>query len=130
VIGKSDRPRWFEMIHGSVVHDLVRKTGEISVHVISAEPGENAASQPPPARQRHEPFNPVPYLVSAALTAAALGFGELIVNFIGAQSVSLVFLMAVLGSAIVWGLWPSCRYEPAAARWACSALTVMHLDRC
>src|SRR5689334_11121176 len=37
VIGKSDRPRWFEMLHSSVVHDLVRKTGPISVHVISAE---------------------------------------------------------------------------------------------
>ena len=33
VIGKSERPRWFEMVHGSVVHDLVRKTGPISVHV-------------------------------------------------------------------------------------------------
>ena len=107
VIGKSDRPRWFEMIHGSVVHDLVRKTGEISVHVISAGSGENATPQPQPVHQRREPFNPEPYLGSAALTAAALGFGELIVNFIGAQSVSLVFLMAVLGSAIAWGLWPA-----------------------
>ena len=40
VIGKSDRSRWFEMMHGSVVHDLVRKTGPISVHVISAEADE------------------------------------------------------------------------------------------
>ena len=40
VIGKSDRPRWFEMVHGSVVHDLVRRTGQISVHVISADDGE------------------------------------------------------------------------------------------
>ena len=43
VIGKSDRSRWFEMIHGSVVHDLVRKTGSISVHVISAEADETAS---------------------------------------------------------------------------------------
>jgi len=34
VIGKSSRSRWFEMVHGSVVHELVRKTGQISVHVI------------------------------------------------------------------------------------------------
>src|SRR5215475_13989983 len=37
VIGKSSRSRWFEMVHGSVVHELVRKTGAISVHVISAD---------------------------------------------------------------------------------------------
>src|SRR5580704_2842709 len=29
VIGKSARTRWFEIIHGSVVHDLVRRSGNI-----------------------------------------------------------------------------------------------------
>jgi len=107
VIGKSDRPRWFEMFHGSVVHDLVRKTGQISVHVISAEAIQDGPSKPQPARKPVIPFEPMPYLGSAAVVAVALGVGELIVNFIGPQSVSLVFLMAVLGSAIAWGLWPA-----------------------
>jgi two-component system sensor histidine kinase KdpD len=38
--------------------------------------------------------------------ALALGIGSLIERFIGLQSISLVFLMAVLASAILWGLWP------------------------
>src|SRR6202048_4089998 len=33
VVGKSARSRWFEILHGSVVHELVRKSGNISVHV-------------------------------------------------------------------------------------------------
>ncbi|MFX5547080.1 universal stress protein, partial [Acinetobacter baumannii] len=37
VIGKSMRSRWFELLRGSVVHDLVRRTGNISVHVIAGE---------------------------------------------------------------------------------------------
>src|SRR5215471_7770186 len=37
VIGKSTRPRWFELLHGSVVHDLVRRGGNITVHVIAGE---------------------------------------------------------------------------------------------
>src|ERR1700756_2826952 len=37
VIGKSARTRWFEILHGSVVHDLVRRSGNISVHVIARE---------------------------------------------------------------------------------------------
>lgn len=107
VIGKSDRPRWFEMVHGSVVHDLVRRSGPISVHVISAEepdplPPKSVATDPRP-----EPFSPMPYLGSAVAVAVALGVGELIERFIGLQSISLVFLMAVLGSAIAWGLLPS-----------------------
>src|SRR5580658_6683314 len=35
VIGKSGRSRWFEILHGSVVHDLVRKAGSISIHVMA-----------------------------------------------------------------------------------------------
>src|SRR4030081_2832907 len=35
VIGKSSRSRWFEILHGSVVHDLVGRSGNISVHVIA-----------------------------------------------------------------------------------------------
>ena len=107
VIGKSDRPRWFEMLHGSVVHDLVRETGSISVHVISAEAGDAPPPLSPASRARPEPLDPLAYAGSAGATLAALGIGELISRFIGFQSVSLVFLMAVLASAIAWGLWPS-----------------------
>ena len=37
IIGKSTRSRWFEILHGSVVHDLVRRSGNISVHVIAGD---------------------------------------------------------------------------------------------
>ncbi|HWE16216.1 MAG TPA: universal stress protein, partial [Hyphomicrobiaceae bacterium] len=37
IVGKSTRSRWFEVVHGSVVHDLVRRAGNISVHVIAGE---------------------------------------------------------------------------------------------
>jgi two-component system, OmpR family, sensor histidine kinase KdpD len=108
VIGKSSRPRWFEMLYGSVVHDLVRRSGSISVHVISAEAGEPVSAGAAVAtRRRAEPFNVWPYAGSAGAVALALGIGEVIGNFVGVQSVSLVFLMAVLGAAIGGGLWPS-----------------------
>jgi len=107
VIGKSDRSRWFEILRGSVVHELVRKAGSISVHVISAEEGEPVPPKSVATRPRHEPFHPLPYIGSIAAVGLALGIAALIERFIGLQSISLVFLMAVLASAIVWGLWPS-----------------------
>src|SRR5437016_2531557 len=45
IVGKSTRSRWFEILHGSVVHELVRRSGNISVHVIA---GEQLARDPPP----------------------------------------------------------------------------------
>ena len=47
VIGKSARTRWFEILHGSVVHDLVRRSGNISVHVIA---GDAIAGEPIPKK--------------------------------------------------------------------------------
>ena len=37
IVGKSSRSRWFELLHGSVVRDLLRACGNISVHVIAGE---------------------------------------------------------------------------------------------
>src|ERR1700709_2329376 len=37
VIGNSTRSRWFEILRGSVVHDLVRRSGNITVHVIAGD---------------------------------------------------------------------------------------------
>jgi len=37
IIGKSTRSWWFELMRGSVVHDLVRRAGNISVNVIAGD---------------------------------------------------------------------------------------------
>jgi two-component system sensor histidine kinase KdpD len=47
------------------------------------------------------------YLGSTGAVALALGIGLLLKHFIAVQSISLLFLTAVLAAAIVWGLWPS-----------------------
>src|SRR6201998_625522 len=107
VIGKSDRSRWFEMIHGSVVHELVRKTGQISVHVISADDSEPVPPKSVQTRPKLEPIRIEPYLGTACAVAVALGVGELLSRVIDVHNVSLAFLTAVLHSAVAWGLLPS-----------------------
>ncbi len=109
IIGKSTRSRWFEILHGSVVHDLVRRSGNISVHVIA---GDELARDPIPkktlrAAEGAAPFDPWPYLVALAAVAAALGVGELIQPVLGIENVDLVFLTAVVAVAVRYGLWPS-----------------------
>jgi two-component system, OmpR family, sensor histidine kinase KdpD len=106
IVGKSTRSRWFEMLHGSVVHDLLRRSGDIGVHVISGT-GEVVASPAVATRPVAEQFDPVPYLVSTGLVAAALGVAELIAQFVTLPNISLVFLAAVLASAVQFGAGPS-----------------------
>jgi len=90
-----------------VVHNLLRKTGPINVHVISAEAEESSPPQSITPRRPAELFDPLAYIGSAGAVGIALAIGLLLERFTGAQSVSLVFLTAVIVSAITWGLLPS-----------------------
>ena len=109
IIGKTSRSRWFEILHGSVVHDLVRRSGNISVHVIA---GDDIVGEPIPKKtvrtaEEAKPFDPRPYAIALVAVAIALGIGEAIQSWFKIENVDLVFLTAVVGVAVRYGLWPS-----------------------
>ena len=109
IVGKSTRSRWFEILHGSVVHDLVRRSGNISVHVIS---GDQLPGQPIPKKtlrtsQEKEAVQIGPYLFAILAVTLALGAAELVDYWIGVENVDLVFLTAIVGIAVRFGLIPS-----------------------
>jgi two-component system sensor histidine kinase KdpD len=116
IVGKSTRSRWFEILHGSVVHDLMRRSGNISVHVIA---GEDLAEQAPvsaavatgPSRS----FESAPYVVALAAVAAALGASLILQPRFGVENVDLIFLTAIVGIAVRYGLWPSLTASVAAS---------------
>jgi two-component system sensor histidine kinase KdpD len=108
IIGKSSRSRWFEILYGSVVHDLVRSSGNISVHVIAG----NLEGDPVPKKtvrttEGIKPSDPRPYFVALAVVALALVMAEIIHPFFGIENVDLVFITAVVGIAVRYGLLPS-----------------------
>jgi two-component system, OmpR family, sensor histidine kinase KdpD len=109
IIGKSTRSRWFEILHGSVVHDLVRRSGNISVHVIAGEqlPGAPIPKKTVRTSDGGDRLDPRPYLFAALAVAFALGCAELVYEWIGVENVDLVFLTAIVGVAARFGLWPS-----------------------
>ena len=109
IIGKSTRSRWFEIVQGSVVHDLVRRAGNISVNVIKGDelPSEPLAKTTVQTAAQSEPFNPRPYLMALLILAIGLGAAALIKPHFGIENVDLVFLTAVVIVAVRYGLWPS-----------------------
>ncbi|MGE0038757.1 MAG: DUF4118 domain-containing protein [Xanthobacteraceae bacterium] len=109
IIGKSTRTRWFEIVHGSVVHDLVRRAGSISVHVIA---GEAVAGEPIPKKvvkpaEKRARTDLRSYVISFLIVGGAVIVGELLWPWIDTENIALVFLTAIVIIAVSFGLWPS-----------------------
>ena len=107
IVGKSHRTFWFELINGSVVHDLVRRAGNISVHVIA---GEALASEPLPSKsvrtaEATTSLEPATFAVAVVAVAIALALAELVHPWF--ENVDLVFLTAIVAVAARFGLLPS-----------------------
>ncbi|HKW53848.1 MAG TPA: sensor histidine kinase KdpD, partial [Stellaceae bacterium] len=107
VIGKSERSRWFEIMHGSVVHDLVRRSGNISVHVIAGSADEAVAPKTVQTQAPSESVEPLAYLTTLCIVGVALAIGLVLQQFLNVANIALVFLTAVLVAAIRFGLFPS-----------------------
>jgi two-component system sensor histidine kinase KdpD len=102
VIGKSVRPWWFELRHGSVVDRLVRDIGDVAVHVLPA----GDAARPRPARRRAAQSwgKPAYYLWTLLPIVAVTGIGRLLLEAIDLGNIALLYLVPVMFAAASFGL--------------------------
>lgn len=105
ITGKSRRSHWFEWRHGSVVDQLVRNTANISVHVIAETGAKTTATRKP--RLTTDPWTLLALLPVTGLVAAATGLGWLFNEAFAVHNVALIYLAAVMISALRYGLMPS-----------------------
>jgi two-component system sensor histidine kinase KdpD len=100
VIGKSNRSRWFELRHGSVVDRVVRATPGVAVHVL---PMEGAA----PAPRTRKPFRlERAYGWTMLMIAAVTGIGLGLSHILQVGNIALLYLVPVLVAASMFGRWP------------------------
>ncbi len=48
VVGKTERPRWKEVLFGSFIDNLIRESGDIDIYVVRGDESGNAVVQPAP----------------------------------------------------------------------------------
>jgi two-component system sensor histidine kinase KdpD len=104
IIAKSERPPWFEIFHGSVVRDLIRNSGAISVTAISPR-GESVPAKSVNTAARRERIVWRGYLLSALAVAGTIGVA-MVMNAVSIRalgSLGMVFLVPVLTSAVFFG---------------------------
>jgi two-component system sensor histidine kinase KdpD len=109
VAAKTQRSRFSEWFRPSIALAVIRRAGDISVHVVPEQ--TDAAAEPATAARVFVPLHPSRdprgYLGALAFTAVALGAGLVLQQYFHITNVALVFLTGVLATAITYGLWPA-----------------------
>ncbi|WP_088226743.1 sensor histidine kinase KdpD [Desulfosporosinus sp. FKB] len=118
IIGKPERTRFQELLHGSIVDKVIRKNHGISVHVIS---GRKEVSErelklktietDESSSKRHIsprwPWATAPYLMSIVMMTALTVAVAPIESFLGPVNIPMLYLLPVLLIAARWGKLPA-----------------------
>ncbi len=104
IVGKPLKPRWQELLKGSIVDQLIYASGDIDVYVISAR---EELSKPimPADWQPHRPIGR--YLLAIALVVLATVLGLLIRGNLEPTNLVMLYLLATVISAAFLGRGPS-----------------------
>lgn len=105
IIGKPRHSRLWEWLHESVVNEVIRKSHDISVHVLPGNMVSNHGTDSAVRRRTYTAWKPyfIVSLVVAGLTVIlhGSGFSPDLVN------IALLYLLPVLLGAVLWGLGTS-----------------------
>ena len=110
VVAKSRRSRWAELLRSPVTYQVIRRAGDISIHVVAEHQERKSPSVETPrvaTTTRGASFTMKDYAGSLGMVAIALVIGLALQQSLRISNIALVFLTSVLASAITYGLWPS-----------------------
>ncbi len=104
VAGKPLRPRWYEILRGSVIDQIIQNSGPIDVHIVSDVAPAIPMAKPKKERSYKGLWR---YGLSILLLMAVTLFGKLIYRFLDPTNLIMVYLLAVVLSAVYLGRGPA-----------------------
>jgi two-component system sensor histidine kinase KdpD len=104
IVGKSMRPRWKELLRGSLVYELTRRSGDIDVYVTSGDVEVEGRVAEPAARRR-EPLTA--YLYTIGVIAICTALGGLMLRRFAATNIVMVYLVGIVMVSLRYGRGPS-----------------------
>lgn len=104
IAGKPLRPRWQELLRGSVVDQLIRRSGPIDVYVVSSAPAPSHRAAAPAGATRR-PWRA--YAAAAALVACATLLGHALSPALDPTNLVMIYLAMVVIAAVYLGRGPA-----------------------
>lgn len=105
VVGRSRAGFLSELLRRSLPHELVRRTQDIAIHLVTRE--AEATGEPASRRRTWLAPEPLHFVYATAAVFAALGVGEILTQFTPIPNLSMIFMLAVLFTAMNFGMWPA-----------------------
>ena len=106
VVGRSPSGLFSELLRRSLPHELVRRTQDIAIHLVTRE-AEAPAKSPWLRLPKNLAIVPLHFFYATLAVAAALAVGEALTKITPIPNLSIVFLLAVLVTAMSFGIWPA-----------------------
>lgn len=106
VIGRSRGGFISELLCHSLTHELVRRSQDIAIHLVTRQ---SEVAAPKTALRRRPPFPvaPWPFIYATLAIGVATAIGEMLTALTPIPNLSMVFLVAVLLIAVSFGIWPA-----------------------
>jgi two-component system sensor histidine kinase KdpD len=104
IAGKPLRSRWKDLLHGSIVDQLIARSGNIDIYVVSGEI-EQPAFQESAAFRPHQPYRR--YLVALLLVSGATLVSAILRSFLSPDNLVMFYLLGVVISSYFLGRGPS-----------------------
>jgi len=99
IAGLSHRSHLEEFFKGSVLNDLVKKSGAINVLIVGNEGYQKPSFEKPSVKS----FDYTPYLISFLSVAALVTLGWFLKHWVEPFNIGMLLLLPVIASSILWG---------------------------
>ena len=106
VVGRAPGGYISELLRRSLPHELVRRTQDIAIHLVTRE-ADTAPPARPAWRWSSEKWDLRHFLFATLAVGCAVVVGEVLIKLTPIPNLSIVFLLAVLFSAMNFGIWPA-----------------------
>jgi len=105
VVGKRIRPKWHDMLFGSMADELVRRSGEIDVHIVTADIVSAKPSTVSPPIKRNIPWQT--YWIALSIVMLATGIDFFLAPILRPSNLIMVYLLGITIVALFGRIGPS-----------------------
>ncbi len=105
LVGKPTHSPWRDLVHGSLLNEIIRGSGDIEIHVSSGDVFEGAARRAPPLIETHSRL--ASYLSSLAAVALATAVAFLMEQRFQTTDLVMVYLLATTYVGVRVGRGPA-----------------------